>query len=82
MAPLTPLGNASGASADALLTLLQARGVNWHRLETWGDNSEWKYSCSVPNANNPNIRRTYEARGRDPRSAMAAVLTQMDQERR
>jgi hypothetical protein len=77
-----PVNNTSGASADALLTLLQARGVTWHRLETAGDTGEWKYSCSVPNPTNPNIRRTYEARGRDPRTAMAAVLTQMDLERR
>jgi hypothetical protein len=76
-----PLAGAPGTSADALLTLLQARGVTWHRLETSGDSGEWKYSCTVPNANNPNIRRMYEARGRDPRTAMAAVLTQMDQER-
>jgi len=80
--PLQPLGATTGASADALLALLQARGVTWHRLETAGDNGEWKYVCSVPNANNPNIRRMYEARGRDPRTAMTAVLNQMDQERR
>jgi hypothetical protein len=76
------VGNSLGASADALLALLQARGVSWQRLENTGDSAEWKYICSVPNPNNPNIRRTYEARDRDPRSAMAAVLTQMDQERR
>jgi hypothetical protein len=80
--PLQPLGATTTASADALLALLQARGVTWHRLETSGDNGEWKYVCSVPNANNPNIRRMYEASGRDPRTAMSAVLNQMDQERR
>lgn len=79
---IQPVGAMSGASADALLALLQARGVTWHRLETWGDAGEWKYSCSLPNPSNPNIRRTYESRGRDARSAMTAVLTQMDQERR
>jgi hypothetical protein len=64
------------------MTLLQARGATFQRLETLGDSGEWMYSCSVPHPNNPNIRRTYEARGRDPRSAMAAVLKQMDQEQR
>jgi len=77
-----PLAGAAGASADALLALLQARGVTWHRLETSGDSRDWKYSCSVPNTNNPNIRRMYEAHGRDARTAMAAVLAQMDQEQR
>lgn len=79
---IQPVSGSSGPGADALLALLQARGVTWHRLETWGDSGEWKYSCSVPNPTNPNIRRTYEARSRDPRSALMAVLTQMDQERR
>jgi hypothetical protein len=65
-----------------LFALLQARGVTWHRLETSGDAGEWKYSCSVPNASNPNIRHNYEARGRDPRTAMLAVLNQMDKEQR
>jgi hypothetical protein len=62
------------------MALLQARGATFQRLETLGDSGEWHYSCSVPHPNNVNIRRTYEARGRDPRSAMAAVLKQMDQE--
>jgi hypothetical protein len=79
---LVQAAGSHGASTDALMALLQARGVTFQRLETSGDNLEWKYSCSVPNPANPNIRRTYEARGRDPRSAMAAVLKQMDQEQR
>jgi hypothetical protein len=62
------------------MALLQARGATFQRLETTGDGGEWKYSCSVPHPNNPNIRRNYEASGRDPRSAMVAVLKQMDQE--
>jgi hypothetical protein len=73
-------GGLPGASTDALMALLQARGATFQRLETAGDDGEWKYSCSVPHPSNPNIRRTYEARGRDPRSAMVAVLKQMDQE--
>lgn len=74
------VGGPPSASTDALMALLQARGATFQRLETTAEDGEWKYSCSVPHASNPNIRRTYEARGRDPRSAMAAVLRQMDQE--
>jgi hypothetical protein len=71
-------GGYQGASMDALFTLLQARGVTWHRLETWGDNGEWKYSCSVPDPKNPRIRHNFEARGRDSKAALVAVLEQMD----
>jgi hypothetical protein len=79
---IQPVSGASGPGADALLALLQARGVTWYRLETAADSGEVRFSCFVPNANNPNIRRMYEARARDPRSAMIAILTQMDQEHR
>jgi hypothetical protein len=72
----------AGASAEALVALLQARGVSWYRLETSAETGEIKFTCSVPNATNPNIRRMYEAKARDARTAMLAVLTQMDQERR
>jgi hypothetical protein len=70
------------ASMDALFVMLQARGVTWHRLETWGDNGEWRYSCSVPDPKNPRIRHNFEARGRDSKAALVAVLEQMDKEPR
>ena len=61
--------------AKAILT---ARGVTWQRLETWGDAGEWKFSCAIPNPQNPNIRRTYEATARDDLSALRAVIDQMN----
>lgn len=75
-------GGVASASVEALWALLEAKGVTWQRLETWGDQGQWKYSCSVPNRQNPNIRRNYEAVARTPRDAMRAVLEQMDQEQR
>jgi hypothetical protein len=80
---IQPVGAASGGSTDAVLELLKARGVTWYRVEPSPDNSgDFKFSCSVPNPSNPNIRRMYEAQGQDQRTAMLAVLAQMDQERR
>lgn len=61
--------------------LLRSRGVTWQRLETYGEQGEWKFSCSVPNRLNRNISRTYEARASAPVAAIQAVLEQMDQER-
>jgi hypothetical protein len=81
LSPIQPVSGPAGASADALLALLQARGVSWYRLETSAETGEIKFTCSVPNATNPNIRRMYEAKARDGRTAMLAILTQMDQER-
>ena len=54
--------------------------VVWQRLDTVSDNGGWKYSCSVPNRQNPNIRRTYEATAGDPVAAIRAVLDQLNQE--
>ena len=59
---------------------IKARGALWQRLDTVGDNGGWKYSCSVPNRQNPTIRRTYEATAGDPVAAVRAVLDQLNQE--
>jgi hypothetical protein len=54
--------------------------VLWQRLEMTGDNAGWKYSCSLPNRQNPKLRRTYEAKAGDPVAAIRAVLDQLDKE--
>jgi len=56
-------GNLTYEGAQAQLT---ARGVTWQRLETWGDQGDWKFTCSIPNKQNPYISRTYEAEAHDP----------------
>jgi hypothetical protein len=60
---------------------LRARGVTWQRLEVSSDDGKWKFSCSIPNAQNPNIRRNYEGPPLpDPLTAMQAVLDQIDKD--
>jgi hypothetical protein len=58
--------------------LLRARGVTWQRLETGGTAGEWKFTCSVPNRQNPNIGQTYEGRANDQIAAIRAVLDKID----
>jgi hypothetical protein len=59
---------------------LEARGVLWQRLDMVGPGGEWKYSCSIPNKQNPRLQRTYEAKANDPVAAIRAVLDQLDKE--
>jgi hypothetical protein len=45
-----------------------------------GENGEWQYSCSIPNRQNPRIRRTYKYTAADPSAAIRAVLEQLEKE--
>jgi hypothetical protein len=80
--------NPGGTPATSNLTYeetqarLKARGVVWQRLETWGDQGDWKFTCSIPNRQNPYISRTYEADARDPLSALHSVLDQIEHDQR
>lgn len=74
-------GNRS-ADINPLLASLRQRGATFQRLETWGNEGEWKFSCSIPNRQNPHIRRTYEAKAADPLLAVRAVIDQVDKEQR
>ena len=77
-----------GASTAANLSYeeaqgrLAARGVTWQRLESWGDQGDWKFTCSIPNKQNPYISRTYEAEAHDPLSAVHGVLDQIEHDQR
>jgi hypothetical protein len=59
---------------------LTAHSVVWQKLEKTGENGEWKFSCAVPNRQNPKLRRTYLAVGADELAVMRAVLEQIDKE--
>jgi hypothetical protein len=63
--------------------LLSARGVTQQRLEAGAEPGQWKFSCAIPNRQNPHIRRVYEAQahGPDGLNAIRAVLDQIDRER-
>jgi hypothetical protein len=80
--PLVLTGGTRADSLEEALAQIDSRGATWSRLETWGDNGEWKFSCSIPVKQTPGIRRTYEARARDRLSAIRAVLQQIEQEQR
>jgi hypothetical protein len=71
--------SAVGTYEDAQ-RLLRAHGVTWQRLETAGDAGEWKFTCWVPNRQDPNIHQTYGYQAPDPVSAMRAVLEQIERE--
>lgn len=75
-----PLSMPPVMSYEQAQAILLSRGVKWQRLETWGDRGEWKFSCSIPNRQNPFISRTYEGRATDYLSAVRAVLGQIDNE--
>jgi hypothetical protein len=60
--------------------MLKARGMVFYRLETWGDNGDLKFSCAIPNRQNPNIRRMYEALAHDPLVALQSTLDQVDRD--
>jgi hypothetical protein len=78
-----PSSAAPGAGANVTTfeqaqALLRAHGVVWQRLETLGEAGEWKFSCAVPNRQNPNLRQNYEARAADQIAALRAVLDKID----
>jgi hypothetical protein len=61
---------------DDLQARLKRRNVIWQRQETYGDG--FKFSCGVQVSTNPNRERNYEAVARDYRSAILAVLEQLE----
>jgi hypothetical protein len=79
----TSFGSVSSrvATFEQAQAQLTSRRVTGQRLEMWGDEGEWKFSCRIPRPENPNIARTYEARAPDPIAAMRAVIEQIDRER-
>jgi len=77
----TPTSATRFATYEQALAELTARGVKWQRLESDGETGEWKFTCSLPNRQYPNISRTYVARAAEPVTAVRAVIEQMDRER-
>lgn len=59
---------------------LQSRGVKWQCLQTWGDQGAWKFSCSIPNAKNAYISRTYESQAPTDLAAVQAVIDQIERD--
>jgi hypothetical protein len=77
--PASPPATVRGASPEGfLLSQVTARGATFQMLQTWGESGQWKFSCAIPNPQNPHVRRNYEALAGDPLSAIQAVLDQID----
>jgi hypothetical protein len=62
---------------DQALKQLRARGVVFVQS---GENEEWEVRCSVPNRQNPKLRRTHVAHDRDLLAAIRAVIEKIDRE--
>ena len=77
----TVTGNTRTLTYEQAQAQLAARGAKWQRLESLADTGVWRFVCGIPNRQNPNISRNYEARAADPISALRAALEQMDKER-
>jgi hypothetical protein len=77
----TPVANMTFEDA---LKYLKQRGVIWQRLETWGDQGQWKFQCSLPIPGSPNIYRTYvtDPLPYDPLTAVRIVLDKIEKDQR
>ena len=81
----SPVASPTGSSNlgyEEAQARLKSLGVQWQRLETWGEQGDWKFTCSIPNRQNPYISRTYEAEAHDPLSALHGVLEQIEHDQR
>jgi hypothetical protein len=80
VARVGPGGGSPGTTYEQLQSQLAAHGVVWQRQELNGETGEWKFSCLVPNRQNPKVRRMYEAKARDYATAIRSVLEQIEKE--
>jgi len=67
------------APVDPLQGQLKAHGVTWQRAENVAGGV--KFTCLVPNPQNPQVSRAYEAIGPDYPAAVRAVLWEIDNKR-
>jgi len=80
-APGMMLTSASSiVSFDQAWAALRTRGMTWSVLESNDSANEWKFACWIPNRQNPDIHRSYEAAGPDPLGVLRAVLAKIDQD--
>jgi hypothetical protein len=68
-----------GLTLEQALSQLAARGMSWYRLEPLPDTGETRFECSLPDRQQANRQRHYDARGRDSLAAVQAVLDQVKQ---
>jgi hypothetical protein len=75
----SPVSPVAFSAPDPLQAALKARGVISQDQKTLPEGV--RFTCRVANPQNPNFVRVYEATGPDYRTAVQAVLDQIDQER-
>lgn len=71
-----------GDSYEKLQRQLLARGVVWQQLKNV-ERDEWHFICAIPDPQQPNVRRNYEARAAGPLglAAIRAVIDEIDRDR-
>jgi hypothetical protein len=86
--PLDATGNHAGSASptghlgglEQTLNAIAAYNPKWHKLENAGSGT-WRFSCSIPDRNEPNKSRTYENEGVTAMAAVQGVLDRIGQDR-
>lgn len=85
--PLDGAGNRTGgiptsamSGLDQALSAVTAMNPRWQKLEHLGVEG-WRFSCSIPDRNEPNKSRTFEGEGLTAMMAVQSVLDRARQER-
>jgi hypothetical protein len=77
--PITPVSiSGSPESAEQYLRSLQMHGMKGFRLEQLPATGQWHCVCSIPNRENQNAKRTYDATADDAVAALRAVLDKIE----
>jgi hypothetical protein len=71
--------SAAGMSYDQLQDALARLNPKSQRQESW--NGGFKFTCEIPNPQRPDFTRVYEGTARDYKSALLAVLEQINRDR-
>ncbi len=67
-------------SVDHGLTILEGRGMKAFRLELQRDTGQWRCTCSLPDRQNPSLKKTYDTQARDRLAALRALIEQVEKE--
>jgi hypothetical protein len=85
--PLDASGNrtinpstASTSGLDQALSNVNSMSPKWQKLEQLGVEG-WRFTCSIPDRNEPNKSRTFEGEGVSALAAVHSVLERVRQER-
>jgi hypothetical protein len=74
--PPAPSNAPPQQTTDILLAQLRSRGVQWQKQDIVPEGI--RFTCIVPNRNNPESMQIYEATARDYATAVQAVLVKID----